>query len=205
MTQVGEVTDKVGPHPVQEPRRHPGPSRTASPPSGRRAACGRARTRRPRRGKTPVTDPTEMTPWPTSTTISRSSASATRSSSASAVGPSSTSNPSAGLGERVPGGRHGHPAPDRGRLRERAVHLQRLPRQTHHAPPEGARRWWSKVRNLSPDVAEVFRITRLDKVLYCDSGDDDGGGSGVPARVRPPRPSGHGAVVLPPPAPTEPE
>ncbi|QDU18129.1 hypothetical protein ETAA1_00120 [Urbifossiella limnaea] len=60
---------------------------------------------------------------------------------------------------------------------------------------------WLKVINLRPEVAEVFRITRLDRLF---GSDDDEGGSGVPARVRPPTPSDRGAVALPPPPP-EPE
>ncbi|HYH66008.1 MAG TPA: STAS domain-containing protein [Urbifossiella sp.] len=81
---------------------------------------------------------------------------------------------------------------------------------TLHRKVQGAR-GWLKVINLSPDVAEVFRITRLDRILDCHDrgdgggGDDDEGGAGVPARLRPPAPSGGGAVALPPPAPTEPE
>ncbi|MFO0797160.1 MAG: STAS domain-containing protein [Gemmataceae bacterium] len=60
---------------------------------------------------------------------------------------------------------------------------------------------WVKIRNLSPEVAEVFRLTKLDRLFGSDDDDDDDGGAGVPARVRPPAPSGSGAVALPPPPP----
>lgn len=60
---------------------------------------------------------------------------------------------------------------------------------------------WLKIRNLSPDIAEVFRITQLDRFLDSDGKDDDEGGAGVPARIHPPTPSGRGAVALPPPDP----
>ena len=57
--------------------------------------------------------------------------------------------------------------------------------------------------NVSPQIHELFVITKLDKFFPMDpspdNDDSDGDMSGVPARLKPPKPSGGGAVSLQPP------
>lgn len=56
------------------------------------------------------------------------------------------------------------------------------------------------VHALSPDLLDVFRLTKLDSLFGFDPDDDEGGSAGVPARLLPPQPSGGAAAALPPPA-----
>jgi len=62
--------------------------------------------------------------------------------------------------------------------------------------------------NVIPQVSEVFAITRLDKIIGtepypdandCDDDEADGDLGGVPARFKPPKPTGSGTVSLQPP------
>ena len=59
--------------------------------------------------------------------------------------------------------------------------------------------------NIGPQLRVVFEITKLDKFfnIMPSSGEDDTDGNmgGVTARLKPPKPSGGGAVSLQPPGP----
>ena len=64
--------------------------------------------------------------------------------------------------------------------------------------------------NVTPQIFEVFAITKLDKAFTIgpcphehESDDEDPGDnlSGVPARLKPPKPSGGCRISLPPPSP----
>jgi anti-sigma B factor antagonist len=64
--------------------------------------------------------------------------------------------------------------------------------------------------NVPPHIFETFGLTKLDKFWriepcppYPDEDDSDGNLGGVPARLKPPKPSGGGTVSLPPPRSAE--